>query len=104
MSLHVHPEKIEGDCLVDKLRYIQLYEADFNVFQQFVFGKEAMDTLTKNGFLLDEHFSRKGSTAEDATFDKTLMADLSRQARKPMSNVSVDAAQYDDRVNPLSYL
>ena len=58
-----------------------------------------MDTLTKNGFLPDEHFSKKGSTAEDAKFDKTLMADLSRQARKPMSNVSVDAAQCYDRVN-----
>ena len=86
---------------MEKLRYIQLYEADFNFFQQFIFGKEAMDTLTKNGLLPNEHFSKKGSTAEDAKFDKTLMVDLSRQARKPMSNVSVDAAQCYDRLNHL---
>ena len=64
-------------CLVEKLRYIQLYEADFNFFQQFIFGKEAMNSLTDNGFLPEEHFSKKGSTAEDAKFDKTLTEDLS---------------------------
>ena len=84
---------------METLRYMQLYEADFNFFQQFIFGKEAMDTLTKNKLLPHEHFSKKRSTAEDAKFDNTLMADLSRQARKPMSNVSVDAAQCYDRVN-----
>ena len=47
----------------------------------------------------EEHFSKKGSTADDAKFDKTLMEDLSRQSRTPMSIVSVDAAQYYGRVN-----
>ena len=86
-------------CLVEKLRYIQLYEADFNFFQQFVFNREAMDLLTDNGFLPKEHFSKKGSTAEDAKFDKTLTEDLSQQARHPMAVVSVDAAQCYNRVN-----
>ena len=58
-----------------------------------------METLTKNRLLPNEHFSKKGSTAEDAKFDKPLMEDLSHQVRKPMSNVSVDAAQCYDRVN-----
>ena len=38
-SLQVLLEKIAGVCLVEKLRYIQSYEADFNFFQQFIFGK-----------------------------------------------------------------
>ena len=58
-----------------------------------------MRTLTDQGLLPDEHFSKKGSTAEGAKFDKTLMEDLSRQLRTPMSIVSVDAAQCYDRVN-----
>ena len=91
--------KIAGVFLAEKLRYIQLHEADFKFFQLFIFGKEAMETLTKNGLLPNEHFSKKGSTAEDVKFDKTLVADMSCQARKPMSNVSVDAAQCYDRVN-----
>ena len=58
-----------------------------------------MRSLTDQGLLLEEHFSKKGSTADDAKFDKTLMEDLSRQSRTPMSIVSVDAAQCYDRVN-----
>ena len=97
--LQVLLEKVAGVCLVETLRYIQLYEANFNFFQQFIFEQEAMNTLTKQGLLPEEHFSKKRSTAEDAKFEKTLMADNSRQARTPMSNVSVDAAQCYDRVN-----
>ena len=36
-----------------------------------------ISVLTDNGFLPKEHFSKKGSTAEDAKFDKTLTEDLS---------------------------
>jgi hypothetical protein len=99
VGLQVMLEKIAGVCLVEKLRAIQLYEADFNCFNYFIFGRSAMDSLTKNDFLPEELFSQKGSTAEDAKFDKTLMADLSRQARHPMTVVSADAAYCYDRVN-----
>jgi hypothetical protein len=58
-----------------------------------------MASLTANDFLPEELFSQKGCTAEDAKFDKTLMADLSRQARHPMTAVSADTAYCYDRVN-----
>ncbi len=58
-------EKIAGICLVEKLRAIQLYEADFNCCNYFIFGRAAMDSLTKNDYLPEELFSQKGSTAED---------------------------------------
>jgi hypothetical protein len=94
-------EKIAGICLVEKLRYIQLYEADFNFYNQFVFGKQAMTSLTENGFIPEELFSQKGSTAEDAKFDKTLTMDISRsrQSRTPMTVILADAANCYDRVN-----
>ncbi len=98
VGLQVMLEKIVGVCLVEKLRAIQLYKADFNCFNHFIFGRAAMDTLTKNDFLPEELFSQKGCTAKDAKFDKTLMADLSRQARHPMTVVSADAAYCYDRV------
>ena len=84
---------------VEKLRYIQLYKVDFNFFQQFAFGQEAMNELVESGYLPEEHFSQKGSTAEDAKFDKTLMVDLSCQARHPLAIISVDAALCYDREN-----
>jgi hypothetical protein len=92
-------EKIAGVCLVEKLRAIQLYEADYNCYNQFIFGRRAMQTLTDSKNIPEELFSQKGSTVEDAKFNKTLMADLSRQARQPMTVVSADATYCYDSVN-----
>ncbi len=58
-----------------------------------------MQALTTSGYVPEELFSQKDSTAEDAKFDETLMADLLRQARHPMTIVSVDTAYCYDRVN-----
>ena len=87
--------------MVDRLRAIQLYEADFNWFNGFVFGKEAMDTMTAAGFVPEEPFNQKESMAEDAKFDKTLMCDISCQSLLPLGIVSVDASNCYDRINHL---
>ena len=85
--------------MVDKLRSIQLYEADFNFYNQFVFGWTAMKTISENGFIPEDLFSQRGSTVEDAKFDRTITTDISRQSRQPMTIVSADAAYCYDRVN-----
>jgi hypothetical protein len=77
VRLQVMLKKIAGVCLMEKLHAIQLYEADFNCYNQFIFGKQAMQTLTDSGYIPEELFSQKRSTAKDTTFDKTLMVDLS---------------------------
>lgn len=100
-ALQVLLEKVAGVCLVDKLRSIQLYEADLNWFMKFVFNDQAMATLTASGKLPEEHFSQKESMAEDACLDKTLTMDISRQSRQPMAVLSLDAAQCYDRVHPV---
>ncbi len=64
-----------------------IYEADFNCYNQFIFGKAAMESLNSIGYTPKELFS------------KTLMADLSRQARHPMTVVSADAAYFYNRIN-----
>jgi hypothetical protein len=92
-------EKIEGVCLFEKLWAIQLYKTNFNCYNQFIFGKEAMHKLTYSGYIPKELFSQKGGTAKDVKFDKTLMADLSRQARQPMVIILADAAYCYNRVN-----
>ncbi len=80
MDLQVMLENIAGVCLAEKLQAIQIYEADFNCYNQFIFGGQAMQKLTSSGYVPEELFSQKGSTAKDAKFDKTLMVTLSRQA------------------------
>jgi hypothetical protein len=92
VGLQVMLEKIAGVCCLEKLRAIQLYEVDFNCYNQLVFGRNAMTMLTNSSYVLEELFSQKGSTAEDAKFDKThLMADLSRQARQTMTVILANA-------------
>ena len=92
VGLQVMLEKIAGVCLVEKLQAIQLYEANFNCYNLFIFGKQAMQTLTDSRYIPEELFSQKGSTSKDAKFDKTLMADLSLQARHHMTIISADTA------------
>ena len=58
-----------------------------------------MQNLTDSGYIPKELFSQKRSTAKDAKFDKTLMADFSRHARQPMAIILADAAYCYDRVN-----
>jgi len=99
VGLQVMLEKIAGICLLEKLRAIQLYNSDFNCYNQFIFGRQVMQTLTDSGYIPEELFSQKGSTAEDAKYFRTLIADLSRQARQPMAVVLADAAYCYDRVN-----
>ena len=99
-ALQVMLEKVAGICLVDKLRSIQLYEADLNWFMKFIFNDIALTKLEETGLLPEEHYSNKGSTSEDACFEKTLTFDISRQSRTPMATISVNAAQCYDRVHP----
>jgi hypothetical protein len=100
-ALQVMLEKVAGVCLVDKLRSIQLYEADLNWYMKFIFNDITLAKLTELGLLPKEHYSRKGSTAEDACLEKTLTLDISRQSCLLMALISVDAAQCYDRVHPI---
>ena len=77
MGLQEMLEKIAGIYLVNKLRSIQLYKVDLNFYNQFVFGRKAMTSITDIGFLPEELFSQKSSTSEDAKFNKTLITDIS---------------------------
>ena len=61
-------------------------------------GKKSCDHLQTRDYCQMSILAKKVSTADDAKFDKTLIKDLSRQSRTPMSIVSVDAAQCYDRV------
>jgi hypothetical protein len=99
IGLQVMLEKNAGVCLVEKLQAIQLFKANFNCYNQFIFGKAAIDSLNSIGYTPKELFSQKGSTSEDAKFNLTLMANFSQQARHPMTVVSADAAYCYNRVN-----
>jgi hypothetical protein len=64
VGLQVMLEKIAGVCLVEKLQATQLYKADNNCYNQFMFGKVAMDSLNSIGYTPEELFSQKGAPAK----------------------------------------
>jgi hypothetical protein len=65
IGLQVMLEKIAEVCLVQTLQATQLYKADFNCYNQVIFGKAAMDSLNSIGYMPEELFSQKGSTSKD---------------------------------------
>ena len=91
-------EKIAGVALVNKLRAILLMEGDYNYFNKYAFGYEALNALYELGYVPDKHYSQKQSTAEDAKMDGRLTMDISRQMRHPLLSVSADAANCYDRI------
>ena len=99
VGLQVMLEKIAGVALVNKLRAILLMEGDYNYFNKFAFGYEAMNALYDIGYVPDDQYSQKQSTAEDAKMDGKLTMDISRQLRQPMASTSADAANCYDRIN-----
>jgi hypothetical protein len=98
-GLQVLLEKVPGVALVDKLRAILLMEGDFNFYNKWIFGRVAVNKLYDIGYIPEDQYSKKGSTAEDLKLDNRLTMDLSRQFRQPLAAVSVDADKCYNRIN-----
>ena len=92
VGLSVMLEKIAGIALVNKLRAILLMEADFNMHNRIIFGSRMIEAVRKQGLIPEETFSSAGTTAEDGSFQKQLVYDISRQSRTACTNTSNDAA------------
>ncbi len=71
----------------------------FNFYNKWIFGQVAVNKLYDIGYIPEDQYSKKGSTAEDSKFDNRLMMDLSRQFRQPLAAVSANADKCYDRIN-----
>jgi hypothetical protein len=78
-GLQVFFEKIPGMSLVNKLQAILLMEGDFNFYYKWVFGHCSINNLYGIGYIPDDQYSQKESTAEDSKLDNKLTMDLSCQ-------------------------
>jgi hypothetical protein len=58
-----------------------------------------VNKLYKIGYVPEDQYSKKGSTAEDFKFDNRLTMDLPRQFRQPLVAVSADADKCYNRIN-----
>ena len=83
--------------LLDKLRTIVLFEADFN-HENKRLGREAMYMALSEGKIADEQFSRPGSSAQDNALSKRLVFDYFRLRKRPFGMVACDLKACYDRV------
>ncbi len=71
-GLQVLLENVPGVALVDKLWAILLMEGDFNFFNKWLFGHVVVNKLYKLGYIPEDQYSKKSSTAEDSKLDNRL--------------------------------
>ncbi len=74
-------------------------EADFNYMNKWIFGHEAINNMYALGYVTEDQYSQKESTAEDAKLDNKLTMDLSRQLRHPLATMSADVDKCDDQIH-----
>ena len=88
----------KDECyLVNKLRTIVLYEADFNAENKRL-GKDAMKLAIKYGGIADEQFSRPGRSAQENAVCKRLLFDYTRTTRRPFGMCACDLKSCYDRI------
>jgi len=97
-TLNVMLEKLAGNCWVEKLRIIMLFEADFNNNNKWL-GRALMQQAEEQQALADEQYgSRKGKAAGIQCLNKRLFYDYIRLMRKPAALCSNDAKSCYDRI------
>jgi len=74
-------------------------EADFNYMNKWIFGHEAITKMYALGYVAEDQYSQKESTAEAAKLYIKLTMDLSRQLRHPLATMSADADKCYNRIN-----
>lgn len=93
--------KIKGVPLINKLRIIQLIEADLNAVLKYKIGHQLMRLKSTNKILGDDmHGGRPKRSTTDALMTKTLLTDLAIQQQKAATIINLDASKFFDRIYP----
>jgi len=97
-TLNVMLEKMAGNCSVEKLRIIMLFEADFNNNNKWL-GRAIMANAERQQLLAPEQYgSRKGKAAGVQCLNKRLFYDYIRAMHIPAALCSNDAKSCYDRI------
>jgi len=92
-------EKIPGRPLIEKLRVIMLFDAQFNFALKLVFGRRMIFHAEDHNVLgTANHGGRPGRQVHDALLEKTLMFEHARLTRTSLITVDNDAKSCYDRI------
>ena len=92
-------EKIPGKPVLEKLRVIMLYEADFNFVLKLIWGHRLVRHAEKYKMLgMANHGSRPGRQTKDAHMEKLLLYENARLTRTSLITMDNDAKSCYDRI------
>ena len=83
-------QKEMGTIMVNKLRAICLFEADFNYVLKVIFAQRMMSKLNQRNLLPAEHHAKVCSGAKNATMNRMLYQDVHRTLHWPYATALVD--------------
>ena len=99
-SLHCMIQKMEQP-FVNKLRIVQLYEADFNTMLKFIIGRRLMQYGEKHGLNGHQLYgSCKGRSTYDALITVRIIYDMARTQQDYIISIFNDLKGCYDRVRP----
>ena len=92
-------EKKPGLFLLDKLRTIHLFEADYNWLLGMIFGRRMVYNAEAQNHLFESQWgSRPGRSTEQAMIHKIISYKISRYTRTPLGTLDNDAKACYDRI------
>ena len=91
-------QKEIGNIDIDKLRFIILFEADFNFLLKKIFAQRLTAHAIENDTLPIEFYSMKGKSAKEAIITRTLWCDINRLKHRSFAVVSADLSQCFDMI------
>ena len=77
-------------------------EGDFNFFNKWIFGHDAINRLYTLQYVLDDQYSLKESTAEDSKFDNRLTMDILWQLRQMLVAISANTDKCYNHINHIT--
>lgn len=94
-------EKIKGNPRIDKLRIIQLFEADFNVALKIKIGQQLMRHPHMNTILgNDMHGVHNRRTAHDTLITQKITINIAKQKQIPGTILNLDVSKCFDKLFP----
>ena len=80
-----------GNILIDKLRVICLFEADFNWWLKIIYARSMMQRMKEKGVLPEEQGAAKGKVTIDSVIVKQLFFDQANILHETCAKTSNDA-------------
>ena len=100
-SVHHMLEKSAGTPDIECLWIIQLIEEDLNMYLKIKVNRQLLDHTSKHNLLPPEmHGGREGKSTHAPLLSQTLLFDISRQTKRGLICMNLDAESCYDRIVP----